>query len=272
MKIFESLWMSPICQIFTAATSSCCLFVGFSALSFVFINWNAALLYWGDLDIDEYPIFLCLRKVLSGFWVVFLGSLSIFTLKSRPVGSAAFGWIQAENMALYTSDLQFILVLLSAVTLSINTNEPFHWQPYVLLACFHGGFFFTRERILWSSRPFDVVQLIIESFLCNNVPDCWLWHPLTFCFLSDRFILFFQPICGVLHLHCYVLGFHIDSFYQAAAKCQFNAWKQPQTFYLLHMSLCNKGKDHTWSSNCLSVKCPNTFEPLKTEVLCIKCT
>ena len=147
--------------------------------------------------------------------------------------------------------------------------DLFLWCKWVVLHKEKDSDIIHFSSLLLSSRPFDVVQLIIESFLCNNVPD---WHPLTFCFLSDRFILFFQPICSVLHLHCYVLGFHIDSFYQAAAKCQFNAWKQPQTFYLLHMSLCNKGKDHTWSSNCLSVKCPNTFEPLKTEVLCIKCT
>ncbi len=55
-------------------------------------------------------------------FAVCFGSLSICTVKRRPMSSEAFGWIWADNIARNTSE--FILLLLSAVTSSINTREP----------------------------------------------------------------------------------------------------------------------------------------------------
>ncbi len=48
-----------LCQAFTAANFSCCLFVGFSAFSFVFSEWNAAQSGW-NREIDLAPGLLLL--------------------------------------------------------------------------------------------------------------------------------------------------------------------------------------------------------------------
>ncbi len=65
--------------------------------------------------------FFPFKNSLVAFAVCF-GSLSICTEKRRPMSSEAFGWIWADNIARNTSE--FILLLLSAVTSSINTREP----------------------------------------------------------------------------------------------------------------------------------------------------
>ncbi len=73
-----------------------------------------------DLAMHNSPL-LSLQNSLVAFAVCF-GSLSICTVKRRPMSSEAFGWIWADNIARNTSE--FILLLLSAVTSSINTREP----------------------------------------------------------------------------------------------------------------------------------------------------
>ncbi len=61
-------WVSSfvmLCQAFTAADFSCCLFVGLSAISFVFSEWNAAQSGWDqkiDLAIAEYFFFFTFKN------------------------------------------------------------------------------------------------------------------------------------------------------------------------------------------------------------------
>ena len=66
-----------------------------------------------------YNIPLCLKKPFGCFRSMLR---VICTVKRRPMSSEAFGWIWADNIARNTSE--FILLLLSAVTSSINTREP----------------------------------------------------------------------------------------------------------------------------------------------------
>ncbi len=118
-------WVSSfvmLCQAFTAADFSCCLFVGLSFLSdlsvglsfsFVFSLWNACSIrlrsgdWLGHCRIFHFFTF-------KNSWVAFavcFGSSSICTMKRRPINFAAFGWIWAESISLYTSE--FIWLLLS---------------------------------------------------------------------------------------------------------------------------------------------------------------
>ncbi len=113
-----------LCQASTATVSSSCLFLGHFPFSFVFSKWNACSIgfmsdYWLGhcITLPFFPF----KNSLVAFAVCF-GSLSFCTVKRRPMSSEAFGWIWADNIARNTSE--FILLLLSAVTSSINTREP----------------------------------------------------------------------------------------------------------------------------------------------------
>ncbi len=120
-------WVSffvMLCQAFTAADFSCCLFVGLSASSFVFSKWNACSIglksggWHGHCRIFHFFTF-------KNPWVAFavcFGSSSICTIKRRPINFAAVGWIWADSISLYTSE--FIRLLLSSVTSSLNTSNP----------------------------------------------------------------------------------------------------------------------------------------------------
>lgn len=101
-------------MLFSAATLSCCLFVGLCAFSFVFCNSNAfsvALITW-LICIFRNIQFLCLEK----FLVCFCSMLLVISyLLCEPAESE-------QSMALYTSE--FMLPLLLAGTTSINTSYP----------------------------------------------------------------------------------------------------------------------------------------------------
>ena len=120
-------WVSSLvmlCQASTASVFSSCLFLGHFPFSFVFSKWNARSIGFrsGDwLDHCRTFHFFALKNSLVAFAVCF-GSLSICTVKRRPMSSEAFGWTWADIIARNTSE--FILLLLSAVTSSINTREP----------------------------------------------------------------------------------------------------------------------------------------------------
>ena len=103
---------------------SSCLFLGHFPFSFVFSKWNACSIGFRSGEWLGHCItfhFFALKNSLVAFMVCF-GSLSICTVKRRPMSSEAFSWIWADNIARNTSE--FILLLLSAVTSSINTREP----------------------------------------------------------------------------------------------------------------------------------------------------
>ncbi len=100
------------------------LVLGAFPFSFVFSKWNACSIGFRSGDWLGHCItvhFFPFKNSLVAFAVCF-GSLSICTVKRRPMSSEAFGWIWANNIARNTSE--FILLLLSAVTSSINTREP----------------------------------------------------------------------------------------------------------------------------------------------------
>ncbi len=112
------------CQASTATVFSSCLFLGHFPFSFVFSKWNACSIGFRSGDWLGHCItvhFFPFKNSLVAFAVCF-GSLSICTVKRRPMSSEAFGWIWADNIARNTSE--FILLHLSAVTSSINTREP----------------------------------------------------------------------------------------------------------------------------------------------------
>ncbi len=99
------------------------LVLGHFPFSFVFSKWNACSIGFRSGDWLGHCItvhFFPFKNSLVAFAVCF-GSLSICTVKRRPMSSEAFGWIWADNIARNTSE--FILLLLSAVTSSINTRE-----------------------------------------------------------------------------------------------------------------------------------------------------
>ncbi len=94
------------------------------AFSFVFSKWNACSIglrsgdWLGHCKILQFFIF-------KNSWVAFavcFESSSICTMKRRPIKFAAFDWIWAVSIALYTSE--FIQLLLSSVTSSLNTSDP----------------------------------------------------------------------------------------------------------------------------------------------------
>ncbi len=113
------------CQVFTAATLSCCFFVGLSAFSLVFSNWKACSIGLRSGEwLGYWRIFHFFNgQVMAMPFEVCLGSLSICNVKMCPISFVTFGWMWAESIAVKTSEL--ILLLLSAVTSSINTSEPF---------------------------------------------------------------------------------------------------------------------------------------------------
>ncbi len=120
-------WVSSfvmLCQAFAVANFSCCLFVGLSAFSFVFSRWNACSIWLKSGD------WLGHCRIIHFFtfknsWVasaVCFGSSLICTMKRRPINFAAFGWMWAESISLYT--WEFFQLLLSSVTSSLNTSNP----------------------------------------------------------------------------------------------------------------------------------------------------
>ncbi len=113
-----------LCDAFTAADFSCCLFVGLSAFLFclqlvkyVLNRVELRRLTWWLRNI---PLF-----TFKNSWVSFsvcFGSSSICTMKHRPINFAPFDRIWAESISLYTSE--FFQLLLSSVTSSLNTSNP----------------------------------------------------------------------------------------------------------------------------------------------------
>ncbi len=154
-----------LCQASTATVFSSCLLLGHFPFSFVFSKWNACSIGFRSGDWLGHCItvhFFPFKNSLVAFAVCF-GSLSICTVKRRPMSSEAFGWIWADNIARNTSE--FILLLLSAVTSSINTREP------VPLAAIHAHAMtlpppcFTDEVVCFGSWavPFLLHTLLFPS-------------------------------------------------------------------------------------------------------------
>ncbi len=115
-------WVSSsvmLCQVFTAADFSCCLFVGLSAFSFVFSEWNAAQSGW-DQEIDsaiaEYSTFLPSKT--PGLHLLYVLGHRTFVL-----------WSAAQSTLLRLAEsgqrvYPYIRLLLSSVSSSLNSSNP----------------------------------------------------------------------------------------------------------------------------------------------------
>lgn len=133
---------------------------------------------------------------------------AIFSVRLCPVSLKAFGWIWAENITLNTTG--FILLLLTAVTLSWNTRAPLplaaiHAHATTLLAspCF------TDEVISWVVPSFLLMH--VDFYLIcpkDDVPKLFRHIVLS---NSNLVFQFFRPTNG-LHLvlnHLYLLWWHV---------------------------------------------------------------
>ncbi len=150
-----------LCQASTATVFSSCLFLGHFPFSFVFSKWNACSIGFRSGDWLGHCItvhFFPFKNSLVAFAVCF-GSLSICTVKRRPMSSEAFGWIWADNIARNTSE--FILLLLSVVTSSINTREP------VPLAAIHAHA--TTTMLHWWGGMLRIMSSSLPSQFWNNI-------------------------------------------------------------------------------------------------------
>ncbi len=118
---------------------------------------NRIQVRWLTWPLHNSPL-LSLQNSLVAFAVCF-GSLSICTVKRRPMSSEAFGWIWADNIARNTSE--FILLLLSVVTSSINTREP------VPLAAIHAHA--TTTMLHWWGGMLRIMSSSLPSQFWNNI-------------------------------------------------------------------------------------------------------
>lgn len=112
--------LEMLCKAVTAAAFSCCLYVALFAFSLVSSNWKACCLWLssGDwLGRWRVPHFCAFRDS----WVALVVCFGLLHCEDWSSCFAAFVWIWAQRIALCTSE--FILLLLFAVTLSINTSD-----------------------------------------------------------------------------------------------------------------------------------------------------
>ena len=105
----------------------CCLLFLLVFGRFSFSKWNACSIGFRSGDwlghCRTFHFF-----ALKMYWVAFavcVGTLSICTVKLRPMSFEAFRWIRADNIALDTSE--FILLLVSSHI--INKMCPLVWSP-----------------------------------------------------------------------------------------------------------------------------------------------
>ncbi len=142
-------WVSSFMIFFTAADFSCCLFVGLSTFSCVFSKWNACSIRLRSGDWLDH----CRKIHLFTFknsWVTFavcFGSLCICTMTHHPINFAAFSWIWADSISLYTSE--FIRLLLSSTMSSKNTSNQCHWKPCTLMPSHCSTMFHRWCCMLW---------------------------------------------------------------------------------------------------------------------------
>ncbi len=199
-------WVSSfvmLCQDFTAADFSCCLFVGLSAFSFVFSKWNACSI---GLRSGDWPGHFRIFKFFTfkNSWVAFavcFGSSSICTMKHHPINFAPFYWIWAESISLYTSE--FIRLLLSSVTSSLTPGTQCHWKPCTLMPS-HCSTMFHRWCCMLGSwavpsllHTFFFLSFWNRLILISAVQRMLFqkWSGFFRCFLAKSNLALFAP-CG----------------------------------------------------------------------------
>ncbi len=171
-----------LCQVFTAADFSSCLFVGLSAFSFVFSKWNSAQSGWDqeiDSNIAEYSTFLPsktpgLLLLYCMFWVI------VHVYYEAPLNQLFSTWL---NLGREHISIPGCFCLLSSVS-SLNTSNPVpleamlmhhtdvvsfgSWAVPSLLHTFSSPSFWYK-LILTSKNAFsEVVWLFYMFFLAKS--------------------------------------------------------------------------------------------------------
>ncbi len=213
-------WFSSfvmLCQAFTAADFSCCLFVGLSA--FVFSKWNACSIGLRSGD------WLVHCRIFHFFtfknsWVAFAVCFGFCTMKCHPINFAPFVWIWADSIFLYTSE--FFRLILSSVTSSLNTNNQCHWKPCMLMPSHCSTMFHRCCYMLWimsCSKPSFWYRLILISAVQRMLFQKWSGFFLFLFCLAKSNLALFAPCgepsvfalvkssldCGLWQWHVYLL-------------------------------------------------------------------
>ena len=124
----SNTWLKTFCwqwlpEVWNSWTSPDAGFPPFYCSARPLLQWFSVAVGPFCLDqVTDLSIFHFFASINS--WValaVCFGSLSIPVMKLHPISLAGFGWIWADSMSLNTS--QFIRLLLSCVTSSINTSD-----------------------------------------------------------------------------------------------------------------------------------------------------
>ncbi len=153
-------WVSSfvmLCQAFTAADFSCCLFVCLEfCLQQVKYMLDRVKIRRLTLPLQNISLFT-FRKTWVAFAVCF-GSSSICTEKYRPINFAAFDWILKSIYIPYTSE--FFRLLLSSLTL-LNTSNAVPLEAKFMPS--HCSTMFTYITYI-PKRPF-MCPLHIQSWL-----------------------------------------------------------------------------------------------------------
>lgn len=116
-----------------------------------------------------------LTSVADWLWD-FLGSLFTCTVRHHPISCVAFGWTWTENIPLNTS--KYLLLLLPAVTSSVNTSEPiplathpYPWHNTATRWCERPWIMSSFFPSPYPSLPIILVQ--VPDFICqkNLIPE-----------------------------------------------------------------------------------------------------
>lgn len=150
-------------------------------------NWTQArLLTWPLWNI---PLLCFKRKVWFAFEVYLSLLLSICIVKLCLLGFRSFGWIWADNTALYTSE--FTLLLLLALTISKKPDRRGAIYAHIIRSGSwavpslpYTQHFPSIWFIVQSYRAFGLPELT-SSFFLTKEPNSWFGHILGFCYISD---------------------------------------------------------------------------------------
>ncbi len=182
-------WVSSfvmLCQAFTAADFSCCLWVFLplvlSSTSEIMLRLRSGWDQEIDLAIAEYSSFY-LQKLLDCFCCMFWVIVHLY-YEAASINFAAFGWIWAASI--YST---------------LNISEFIQLESVILLAgCCERVFLYHREVSRSSppvvppltSRPFYVAELTSAFFFFSECTKLLIWPVLMFLLSLDGYVLFLK--------------------------------------------------------------------------------
>ncbi len=190
-----------LCQAFSAADFSCCLFVGLSAFSFVFSKWNA-----------------CSIVLRSGDWLGHCRIIHFFTFKNSWVAfPVCFGslsiWRAAQSTLLHLAEsgqTVYPCTLQNSsgcfCPLSLHHLTPVtqcHWKPCTLMPSHCSTMYHRWCCVLWSwavpslLHTFFFLSFWYRLILISAVQRILFqkWSGFFRCFLAKSNLAFFAP-CG----------------------------------------------------------------------------